>query len=72
MRVGRLGWGSAHDNTSRTAERSPVRIRCRPTLGAPIYYRVLVSRRPIDTALADLAADVTYADALRGTFRLHA
>ncbi|WP_436774535.1 TetR/AcrR family transcriptional regulator [Yinghuangia sp. YIM S09857] len=42
------------------------------TLGAPIYYRMLVSRRPIDTALADLAADVAYAAALSGAFRLRA
>lgn len=37
-------------------------------LAAPVYYRMLVSRRTIDTALADRAADATYAAALSGAF----
>ncbi|MEU8133736.1 TetR/AcrR family transcriptional regulator [Streptodolium elevatio] len=37
-------------------------------LAAPIYYRMLVSRRPIDIPLADRAANATYIAALSGAF----
>ncbi|NUP30468.1 MAG: TetR/AcrR family transcriptional regulator [Streptomycetaceae bacterium] len=37
-------------------------------LAAPIYYRMLVSRRPIDTALADHAATAAHIAALSGVF----
>lgn len=38
------------------------------TLAAPIYYRMLVSRRPIDIPLADRAARATVAAARSGAF----
>ncbi|WP_406290332.1 TetR/AcrR family transcriptional regulator [Embleya sp. NBC_00896] len=37
-------------------------------MAAPIYYRMLVSRKPIDTALADRTANATYVAALSGVF----
>lgn len=37
-------------------------------LAAPIYYRLLVSRKPIDTAVADRTAYAAYAAALSGVF----
>lgn len=37
-------------------------------LGAPFYYRLLISRRPVDLRLADCAADAACAAALAGVF----
>ncbi|WP_439677916.1 TetR-like C-terminal domain-containing protein [Embleya sp. MST-111070] len=37
-------------------------------LGAPVYYRMLVVRRSLDTALADRAAAAAHAAALAGAF----
>ncbi|MFI1585331.1 TetR-like C-terminal domain-containing protein [Embleya sp. NPDC020630] len=39
-------------------------------LGAPIYYRMLVIRRSLDTALADRAAAAAHAAALAGAFAI--
>ncbi|MFI0258895.1 TetR/AcrR family transcriptional regulator [Streptomyces sp. NPDC017056] len=37
-------------------------------LGAPFYYRLLISRRPVDLRLADCAADAAWTAALAGVF----
>ncbi|GAA5087009.1 AcrR family transcriptional regulator [Thermocatellispora tengchongensis] len=37
-------------------------------VGAPIYYRMLVARGPVDDALAETAAAAAYAGALGGAF----
>ncbi|MGG7572524.1 TetR-like C-terminal domain-containing protein [Streptomyces sirii] len=37
-------------------------------LGAPFYYRILISRRPVDAALAESAATAVWAAARAGAY----
>ncbi|MGI5353173.1 TetR-like C-terminal domain-containing protein [Streptomyces sp. CA-250714] len=38
-------------------------------IGAPFYYRLLITRRPIDTELARISAESAYLAAVEGVFR---
>ncbi|MBO8191917.1 TetR/AcrR family transcriptional regulator C-terminal ligand-binding domain-containing protein [Streptomyces oryzae] len=41
-------------------------------IGAPFYYRLLITRRPIDTELARISAESAYLAAVEGVFRTDA